>query len=91
MRRRDFIKVITVSGAAWVTGASAQQTEPVRRIGVLMHVTEKDQDGQARLAAFVGRLKELGWAPKVATCTWIFAGVPTTRAVTPAKQPNWLQ
>ena len=56
MRRRDFIKVITVSGAAWVTGASAQQTEPVRRIGVLMHVTEKDQDGQARLAAFVGRL-----------------------------------
>jgi hypothetical protein len=45
MRRRDFIKVITVSGAAWVTGASAQQTEPVRRIGVLMHVTEKDQDG----------------------------------------------
>ena len=62
MRRRDFIKVITVSGAAWVTGASAQQTEPVRRIGVLMHVTEKDQDGQARLAAFVGRLKELGWA-----------------------------
>jgi putative ABC transport system substrate-binding protein len=26
-----------------------------------MHVTEKDQDGQARLAAFVGKLKELGW------------------------------
>ncbi|MGB7940956.1 MAG: ABC transporter substrate-binding protein, partial [Pseudolabrys sp.] len=62
MGRRDFIKVITVSGAAWVTGASAQQTEPVRRIGVLMHVTENDRDGQARLAALVGRLKELGWA-----------------------------
>ena len=60
MGRRDFIKVITVSGAAWVTGASAQQTEPVRRIGVLMHVTENDRDGQARLAAPVGRLKELG-------------------------------
>ena len=62
MGRRDFIKAITVSGAAWVTGAGAQQAEPVRRVGVLMHVTEKDQDGQARLAAFVGRLKELGWA-----------------------------
>ena len=62
MRRRDFIKVIGVSAAAWATGASAQQAERVRRIGVLMHVTEKDPDGQARLAAFVGRLKELGWA-----------------------------
>ena len=62
MRRRDFIKMIGVSTAAWATGASAQQAERVRRIGVLMHVTEKDPDGQARLAAFVGRLKELGWA-----------------------------
>jgi putative ABC transport system substrate-binding protein len=61
MRRRDFIKVISLSAAAWVTDASAQQAERIRRIGVLMHVTEKDQDGQARLAAFVGRLKELGW------------------------------
>ena len=31
------------------------------RAPAAMHVTEKDQDGQARLAAFVGRLKELGW------------------------------
>src|SRR5437016_11198163 len=62
MRRRDFIKVFASSAAAWVTVARAQQAERVRRIGVLMHVTEKDQDGQARLAAFVERLKELGWA-----------------------------
>jgi putative ABC transport system substrate-binding protein len=61
MRRRDFIKVLSVPAAAWVTVARAQQAERMRRIGVLMHVTENDQDGQARLAAFVGRLKELGW------------------------------
>jgi putative tryptophan/tyrosine transport system substrate-binding protein len=61
MRRRDFIKIFGVPAAAWVTVAGAQQAERIRRIGVLMHVTENDQDGQARLAAFVGRLKEIGW------------------------------
>jgi ABC-type uncharacterized transport system substrate-binding protein len=61
MRRRDFITAFVGSAAACVTGARAQQADRVRRIGVLMHVTEKDQDGQARLAAFVQRLKELGW------------------------------
>jgi putative ABC transport system substrate-binding protein len=61
MRRRDFIKAISVPAAAWVSVAGAQQAERIRRIGVLMHVTEGDQDGQARLASFVGRLKELGW------------------------------
>jgi len=52
MRRRDFIKAVSVA-AAWVTDANAQQADRIRRIGVLMHVTEKDQDGHARLAAFV--------------------------------------
>jgi len=61
MRRRDFITALVGSAAACVTGARAQQTERMRRIGVLMHVTEKDSDGQARLAAFLGKLKELGW------------------------------
>ena len=61
MRRREFIKVIAGSAAVWPLAAYAQQTERVRRVGVLMHVTEKDRDGQARLAAFVGKLKELGW------------------------------
>ena len=62
MQRREFIKLVPSSVVAWATVARAQQAEHVRRIGVLMHVTEKDQDGQARLSAFVKRLKELGWA-----------------------------
>jgi ABC-type uncharacterized transport system substrate-binding protein len=61
MRRREFIKVLAGSVASWPLVVRAQQSERVRHVGVLMHVTEKDQDGRARLAAFVGRLKELGW------------------------------
>ena len=60
MRRRDFITLL--GGAAWPIVARAQPSERMRRIGVLMHVTESDPDGQARLTVFVEGLKELGWA-----------------------------
>jgi putative ABC transport system substrate-binding protein len=60
MRRRYFITLL--GGAVACPGAArAQQSAHVRRIGVLMHVTENDPDGRARLSAFVERLKELGW------------------------------
>jgi putative tryptophan/tyrosine transport system substrate-binding protein len=62
MRRRDFIKVIAGSSAAWVFAASAQQSEQRRRIGVLMNRPAEDQEGQARVAAFAQGLQEAGWA-----------------------------
>src|SRR6516162_6865503 len=61
MRRRDFIKVIAGSAAAWPLAARAQQAERMRRIGVLMNVAADDPEGQARIAAFHQGLQEWGW------------------------------
>jgi putative tryptophan/tyrosine transport system substrate-binding protein len=62
MRRREFITLLGGAAAAWPLAARAQQTERVRRIGVLMSVAEDDPEAQARLAAFRNSLQELGWA-----------------------------
>ena len=60
MRRRDFIKVVASSAAAWPLPALTQQLEHMRRIGVLMSGgTETDQ--QASLAVFREVLHQLGW------------------------------
>jgi putative tryptophan/tyrosine transport system substrate-binding protein len=65
MRRRDFIRVIAGAAGTWpLFGpilARAQQSERVRRVGVLMSLAADDKEGQARLAAFVQGLQELGW------------------------------
>ena len=63
MRRRDFIKVIAGSAAAtWPPLARAQQGERARHIGVLMNLPENDLNGQARFAAFLQGMQQLGWA-----------------------------
>ena len=61
MRRRDFIKVVAGSAAAWPLAARTQQPEQMRRIGILMNRSESDPEGQARLAAFRQGLEQLGW------------------------------
>jgi putative tryptophan/tyrosine transport system substrate-binding protein len=60
MRRREFITLLG-GAAAWPQRARAQQTERVRRIGVLMSMDESDSEGQAHLAGFMQALLELGW------------------------------
>jgi putative ABC transport system substrate-binding protein len=60
MRRRDFIKAIAGSAAAWPLAARAQQAGKVSRIGVLMSLTADDPEGQARLAAFTLGPQQLG-------------------------------
>ena len=59
MRRRDFIKVIVGSAAAWPLAARAQEPRRLPTIGFLGPNT-RSVDSQ-RLAAFVDRLRELGW------------------------------
>jgi len=61
MRRREFIALLGSTAAAWPIAARAQQGERMRRIGVLMPGTERDQDGQSRIAAFQQGLAKLGW------------------------------
>jgi ABC-type uncharacterized transport system substrate-binding protein len=63
MRRREFIKVIAGSAAAWPIAAFAQQSERVRRIGVLAGggLDADDLDMQARIGAFQQGLQQLGW------------------------------
>ena len=61
MRRREFITIIGWTAAAWLFAARAQQTDRVRRIGVLMSLSADDPEAKARIAAFVQGLQELGW------------------------------
>jgi putative ABC transport system substrate-binding protein len=61
MKRREFITLVG-GAAAWPLAARAQQADRVRRIGVLMNTGADEPESQARLAAFMQGLQELGWA-----------------------------
>src|SRR5262245_7885398 len=61
MKRRDFITLLGGAAAAWPLAAHAQQSEQVRRVGMLIGQAADDVDGKARLAAFVQGLQQLGW------------------------------
>jgi putative ABC transport system substrate-binding protein len=59
MRRRDFITLAGGAAAAWPLAARAQQQTKLPTIG-LWGPTTRSVDSQ-RVAAFVQRLRELGW------------------------------
>jgi putative ABC transport system substrate-binding protein len=59
MRRRQFIMLLGGAAAAWPLSARAQQAGRLPTIGFL-GATTASADGQ-RFAAFVQRLRELGW------------------------------
>jgi putative tryptophan/tyrosine transport system substrate-binding protein len=61
MRRREFISLLGSAAAAWPLAALAQQTERVRRIGVLLNVAADDPESLTRVTAFAQGLQELGW------------------------------
>ena len=59
MHRRDFIKVVAGSAAAWPFTARAQ--ERIRLVGLLNLLAEDDPESRLRIAAFKKSLQELGW------------------------------
>jgi hypothetical protein len=61
MKRREFITLVGGAAAAWPLATRAQQPQRMRRIGVFMPGTADDPEYQARNAAFLQGLGELGW------------------------------
>jgi putative ABC transport system substrate-binding protein len=62
IERRKFLATLGGAAVAWPLAARAQQPERVRCIGVLMNLAVGDPEGEARIAAFVQGLQQLGWS-----------------------------
>jgi len=64
MRRREFILGMGLTGAALARprAAHAQQSEQMRRVGVLMNVPPDNPEGDPAVAAFRQTLQQLGWS-----------------------------
>jgi putative ABC transport system substrate-binding protein len=61
IERRAFIALLGGAAAAWPLGARAEQTQRMRRVGVLSNPGPDDAEMQTRTAAFVQGLQDLGW------------------------------
>jgi putative ABC transport system substrate-binding protein len=60
MRRRDLIKGIATSAAVWPLSARAQPAK-VRRVSLLLGLTENDPEANARVKAFRLGMRDLEW------------------------------
>jgi putative tryptophan/tyrosine transport system substrate-binding protein len=60
IKRRAFVGLLG-GAAAWPLTARAQQPSRMRRIGVMTQYREGDPIAALRIAAFVQRLRDLGW------------------------------
>jgi putative ABC transport system substrate-binding protein len=61
VKRREFITLLG-GAAAWPLAASAQQSGPMRRIGVLTYWGSNNRVALAGIAAFKKALQQSGWS-----------------------------
>ena len=62
MQRREFLALLGGAAVACPLAARAQESERMRRIDVLLPGTADDAEYQARMAAFLQGLQQLGWS-----------------------------
>jgi len=62
MRRRDFIKALAASSAAWPRLVHAQQAARMRRAGVLMNTAADNAEAQLGVKSFQEVLQQSGWS-----------------------------
>ena len=60
MNRRAFIAGLG-SAAAWPVVARGRQSDRMRRVGILMALSEDDPQGKKRVSALREALADLGW------------------------------
>jgi putative tryptophan/tyrosine transport system substrate-binding protein len=61
LKRRNLITLLAGAAASWPLAARAQQSDRVRRIGVLMSMVDSDPRGMEFITVFAQGLAELGW------------------------------
>ena len=61
LKRREFIALLGGAAAAWPLAGHAQQGERVRRVGVLLNLSENDLEARRLITAFREGLAQSGW------------------------------
>ena len=61
MKRRCVLVLLGGTALGWPVAARAQQSDRVRRLGLLLPYVQSDPQAQARVSAFTAALQERGW------------------------------